>query len=234
MDIEKLLSTLVEELKKYHPKRVILFGSRAKGNFTKHSDIDLAVDLELPFRERRKLREKLDLLAGIYTVDLVFLPYADEEFRKIILEEGKVLYEENRGPAEDSKISKSPREVGRSGPFPLRGDFYRITHIDHLQAEDKLDRDGTIQRFEFTFELLWKALKAILQYKGIECNSPRDCIKKAFLYGVIDDDEILLDMLEDRNLSSHTYDEATAREIFGRIKNFYLKTLEELKLEEEL
>jgi len=78
------------------------------------------VDLELPFRERRKLREKLDLLAGIYTVDLVFLPYADGEFRKIILEEGKVLYEENRGPAEDSEISKSsPREVGRSGPFPL-------------------------------------------------------------------------------------------------------------------
>ena len=63
---------------------------------------------------------------------------------------------------------------------------------------------------------------------------PKDCIKKAFLYGVIDDDEILLDMLEDRNLSSHTYDEATAREIFERIKNFYLKTLEELKLEEKL
>ena len=101
------------------------------------------------------------------------------------------------------------------------------------RAEDDLDRDGVIQRFEFTSEQLWKALKAILQYHGVECFSPRDCIKKAFRYGLIDDDEILLDMLEDRNLSSHTYDEATAREIFERIKKFYIKALENLDLEKK-
>jgi nucleotidyltransferase substrate binding protein (TIGR01987 family) len=101
-------------------------------------------------------------------------------------------------------------------------------------AEDELDRDGVIQRFEFTFELLWKTLKAILNYQGIECYSPRDCIKKAFRHGIIDDDEIFLDMLEDRNLSSHVYDEETAKEIFERIKKFYLKTLEGLNLEEKL
>ncbi len=99
------------------------------------------------------------------------------------------------------------------------------------KAQDELDRDGVIQRFEFTVELLWKTLKAILLYQGVECFSPRDCIKKAFRYGIIDDDEILLDMLEDRNLSSHVYDEATAEEIFNRIKNFYLKHLKKLDLE---
>jgi nucleotidyltransferase substrate binding protein (TIGR01987 family) len=102
------------------------------------------------------------------------------------------------------------------------------------RAEDELDRDGVIQRFEFTFELLWKTLKAILNYQGVECYSPRDCIKKAFRHGIIDDDEIFLDMLEDRNLSSHVYDEETAKEIFERIKKFYLKTLEGLNLEEKL
>jgi len=102
------------------------------------------------------------------------------------------------------------------------------------RAEDELDRDGVIQRFEFTFELLWKTLKTILNYQGIECYSPRDCIKKAFHHGIIDDDEIFLDMLEDRNLSSRAYDGETAKEIFERIKKFYLKNLEGLNLEEKL
>ena len=101
-------------------------------------------------------------------------------------------------------------------------------------ARDELDRDGVIQRFEFTFEQFWKALKAVLKYQGIECYSPRDCIKKAFRYGLIEDDEIFLDMLEDRNLSSHTYDEKTAEEIFERIKNFYVKALENLNLERKI
>ena len=100
------------------------------------------------------------------------------------------------------------------------------------KAEDELDRDGVIQRFEFTVELLWKTLKAILLYQGVECYSSRDCIKKAFRYGIIDDDEILLDMLEDRNFSLHVYDEATAEEIFNRIKNFYPHHLEKLNLAE--
>jgi predicted nucleotidyltransferase len=104
--VDEIISALVEELKRYNPERVILFGSRAKGSFNKHSDIDLAVDLQLPFRERRKLKEKLDLIAGIYTVDLVFLPSAGEEFRKTILKEGKVLYEKGRGFGEDRQVSK--------------------------------------------------------------------------------------------------------------------------------
>jgi len=101
-------------------------------------------------------------------------------------------------------------------------------------AKSQLEKDGTIQRFEFTVELLWKTLKAILSYQGIECYSPRDCIKKAYRYGIIDDDEIFLDMLEDRNLSSHIYSQTTAEEIFERIKIVYVKFLENLKLEERI
>ncbi len=101
-------------------------------------------------------------------------------------------------------------------------------------AKSQLEKDGTIQRFEFTVELMWKTLKAILYYQGIECYSPRDCVKKAFRYGIIEDDEILLDMIEDRNLSSHIYDSKTADEIFERIKGVYLKHLLNLKLEEKV
>ncbi|MEJ5173225.1 MAG: nucleotidyltransferase substrate binding protein [Hydrogenothermaceae bacterium] len=101
-------------------------------------------------------------------------------------------------------------------------------------AKDDLDRDGVIQRFEFTVELLWKTLKAILRNKYIECNSPRDCIKQAFKARIIEDDEIILDMLEDRNRSSHIYDESTSREIFNRIKEIYLPYLLKLNLRENI
>ena len=40
--------------------------------------------------------------------------------------------------------------------------------------------DGSIQRFEFTFELAWKLLRDILDYKGIKANNPRDAIKESY------------------------------------------------------
>lgn len=98
------------------------------------------------------------------------------------------------------------------------------------QAKDELDKDGVIQRFEFTIEMLWKTLKVILEYYSINCFSPRKCVKEAFKANLIDDDEIILDMLEDRNLSSHIYDQKTSEDIFNRIKNVYLDYLKKLNL----
>lgn len=95
-----------------------------------------------------------------------------------------------------------------------------------IQANSQLEKDGVIQRFEYTFEIFWKTLKILLSYLGIECHSPRSCIKEAFRQGFIEDDEIFLDMLEDRNRSSHIYEEKTAEEIFERIKEVYTETLE--------
>lgn len=95
-------------------------------------------------------------------------------------------------------------------------------------AKDDLDKDGVIQRFEFTAELLWKILKIVLEYNKVECYSPRDCIKKAFRYALIDDDEIVLDILDDRNRSSHIYDEKTSEEIFKRIKEIYISSIDKI------
>ena len=99
-----------------------------------------------------------------------------------------------------------------------------------LEAKNELDKDGVIQRFEFTIEVLWKALRAILLYQGIECYSPRECIKLSFKANIIDDDEIILDMLFDRNISSHIYDENKSEEIFNRIKSVYLEYLKNINL----
>ncbi|WP_035588947.1 HI0074 family nucleotidyltransferase substrate-binding subunit [Hippea jasoniae] len=101
-------------------------------------------------------------------------------------------------------------------------------------AKDDLDKDGVIQRFEFTTELLWKTLKTMLQFQGIDCYSPRNCIKEAFKANIIDDDEIILDILEDRNLSSHLYDQRLSEEIFQRIKDIYVSFLDNLNLSEKV
>ena len=90
---------------------------------------------------------------------------------------------------------------------------------------DDLDRDGVIQRFEFTFELLWKTAKIFLEYEGFRCAGPRSCIKEGVRREILSEGEVLLDMLEDRNKTTHIYDEHTAEEIFERIKNRYVPVI---------
>jgi len=91
--VKKYIRLIVEELKKHRPNKIILFGSRARGDYKKQSDIDIAVDINLPFREKRKIKEKIDEISGLYSVDIVFLDEITDDFRKKILEEGIVLYE---------------------------------------------------------------------------------------------------------------------------------------------
>lgn len=79
------------------------------------------------------------------------------------------------------------------------------------QPESDIVRDAVIQRFEFSFELIWKALKLYLERQSHECGGPRPTLKKAFAEALIrapDETDIWLKMLEDRNLTSHAYDES--------------------------
>jgi len=104
-------------------------------------------------------------------------------------------------------------------------------NIGIKKAKDQLDNDGVIQRFEFTFELLWKTLRLFLLAEGITTKSPKEALKESFRFGLIKDEEIFLDMLEDRNQTSHIYSEEITREIVRRIKKFYLSKLTELSKE---
>lgn len=90
--------------------------------------------------------------------------------------------------------------------------------------------DAMIQRFEFCVELSWKLLKDYLFYQGLgEYNSPRMVIKEAYVQKIIENGELWLDMIEDRNLTSHTYDEIIANTIRDNILNIHSKILFELK-----
>ncbi len=86
-----------------------------------------------------------------------------------------------------------------------------------LIAKSELEIDGVIQRFEFTFELSWKVMKRFLENQGLVCNSPRGCLKEAFQVKLIQNETVWLQMLADRNASTHLYDQTASREIFNRI-----------------
>jgi nucleotidyltransferase substrate binding protein (TIGR01987 family) len=75
--------------------------------------------------------------------------------------------------------------------------------------------DGTIQRFEFVFELSWKAMRNVLADQGIESVSPRSTIRAAYAARLIDDEPAWLALLQARNETTHTYDEERARRIYA-------------------
>lgn len=91
--------------------------------------------------------------------------------------------------------------------------------------------DGTIQRFEFTFELAWKLAKHVLDYQGIEAGNPRDVIKEAFAQNFFKDGNAWIAMLDDRNRTSHVYDEEQVLQIYNKIKKKYYPLLEEFSKE---
>ncbi|MBI3784231.1 MAG: nucleotidyltransferase substrate binding protein [Deltaproteobacteria bacterium] len=107
----------------------------------------------------------------------------------------------------------------------LRRNFDQLSHaVDRLRealaepTTNSLIIDGTIQRFEFTIELYWKVMKRLLAFEGIEAQTPRETLQHAYQAGWLSDETAWLDMLRDRNQTSHTYNEELARQIYDRIK----------------
>ena len=98
------------------------------------------------------------------------------------------------------------------------------------ETESDIVIDGTLHRFEFTFELAWKTMKDYLEYIGIiqGIGSPREIIKTAYENGIIEDGDNWIKMMLARNSLSHLYDEEKSREIYIEIKEIYFKLLQEL------
>ena len=99
------------------------------------------------------------------------------------------------------------------------------------KEEDRIIKDGIrdsiIQRFEFVTELSWKLMKKYLDENLVlEVYSPRSVIKESYKQDLIENGELWLDILEDRNLTPHTYDENTANRIKDNIVNKYVLEFE--------
>ncbi len=113
--------------------------------------------------------------------------------------------------------------------------------LAQLRPLSKLEEQGLIQAFEFTHELAWNTLKDFLESRGAQnLYGSKDATRAAFKTGLIENGEAWMDMVESRNLTSHTYDEATAAQISSAIRNTYFAEfealhikLDELKREEQ-
>lgn len=98
-------------------------------------------------------------------------------------------------------------------------------NYDWQDSIDELLKEGLIQRFEYTHELAWKVMKDYEEYQGYNnIRGSRDAIRLALQIGIIENKE-WLETIEDRNLTSHNYDEEVAEDVFISIVNDYYPLL---------
>lgn len=205
---------------------VKLFGSRARGDYKPVSDVDLAIasteNLVTP------LQLDFDQSQLPFTFDLIdYRRQPNQKLKDAIDREGKLLW---------AVDGKGEWMMTKEQLLLKWEDYHKALHrleiaLSKTLDEDDLYLDATIQRFEFTFELAWKLMKAVLEYEGIEATSPRSSIREAWKQHLIGDAEKWLDMQVKRNLSSHTYNEETAQDIYRHIKEDYIVLLQDLDQE---
>jgi nucleotidyltransferase substrate binding protein (TIGR01987 family) len=185
--------------------KMVLFGSRARGDFRDSSDIDLAIFSKCESSlEMANFTDDIEKLDTLFKFDIVFVNLStDEKLLNNINKEGLVIMERL-----SNKLHNFKNAVERLGE----------ALVELKNSSSSVVRDGVIQRFEFTTELAWKATREYLIDQGfVEINSPKAVMKEAFSYGLISKSEIWVQILNDRNLTSHIYKEDISIEICNRI-----------------
>lgn len=126
--------------------------------------------------------------------------------------------------------SQEVRWIQRANSFGRA--FNRLKAAVTLAEQRKLsdlEAQGLIQGFEYTHELAWKTLKDFLEAQGtMNLYGSRDTTRAAFRNGLIENGEVWMDMVDKRNLTSHTYDEETAAQVVAAICTTYFAEFEGL------
>lgn len=115
-------------------------------------------------------------------------------------------------------------------------DFLKGVHqLERAVAQpfDEFVRDAVIQRFKFCYELAWKMLKLRLEQEGIDAHTPRQALREALQAGLVDDGNLWSEIQRYRNLTSHTYDERLAEEVYAFIVEKALLRFQALAREAE-
>ncbi len=205
--MESLYKSISELGKQYSAEKIVLFGSRARGDNREKSDIDIAV-FGMPKENHVFFAQAVESLPTLLQFDIVFV---SENTNALLLEnikkDGVILMNKF-----DEKLEKFSEAVSRLEEALEEYDKYGISS----------SRDGVIQRFEFCTELAWKSTREFLISEGyVDLNSPKSVMKQAYTDGIISDEKTWLELLYSRNLTSHIYDEHTASDIFTNIKEKY-------------
>ena len=146
----------------------------------------------------------------------------EERFLNRVKSTGKVIFSASKELRAEDALFNYVRAVSR---------LSEALECYHEYPEDSVLKeifiDVLVKRFEFSFEMCWKAIKRMLAYKGITEQSPRGCLKEAFQQGWIENEHIVLSMLEMRNTTAHTYDLSAAKEILDLVPK-YLKEFQHI------
>lgn len=208
--IKKVTGIILDHAK---PERIYLHGSQATGDAIPTSDIDIAF-MDENSKETYLIKDEIEKIPTLLKIDVVNLAHTEERFKNRVMSTGKVLYSANKKlRAEDglhnfsNALEKFASVVDRQEEFNEQG--YSDIYLDLV-----------VKRFEFTYEMSWKMIKRFLDFTGIGCMNPRGCFKEAYSQGLIDDEGVWLEMIETRNLSSHTYDEEEIKEILVKLDDY--------------
>lgn len=205
---------VIEEIRtfarKYNIDKVILFGSRARGDYRRTSDIDLAVVGGDFARFALDVDEETSTLLEYDIVDMS--REMQDELRQSIMREGKILYEKYENFC--SALSNMQEIYKYDPPY------------------DTVILTGLVGLFEVCFEQSWKMMKEILESHGYEdgaTGSPKIILKTAYKAGMIKDEELWLRALQERNNVTHSYNERIALGIVMRAKESFYDMFRELK-----
>lgn len=216
--MNKVLNEIYQIAMQYkNISKVILFGSRARGDNTDKSDYDIAVfSNNLSVSEQFKFLNEIDNIDTLNKIDVIFIKekHIGTELYQNIMKDGVVIMDK----------------------FQIKLNNYKnaLKRLHDAIEEEKINnslvvRDGAIQRFEFTSELAWKTVREFLLKEGAkDINTPKNVMQAAFAADIITNAEGWLTILRDRNLTSHIYDEDDANEIFNRITTEHIKLFDEL------
>jgi nucleotidyltransferase substrate binding protein (TIGR01987 family) len=202
-------------LRNADPSRIYLFGSQIDGNSADNSDLDLAYDAP-GNKNDLVIKEEIAEIQTLIKIDVVNISKVDNRFRNRVIDTGKVIWSATKLMRFEDSLINFRNALGR----------FKAT----IESKSAYIQDGygdifldiAVKRFEFTFEMAWKSCKRALDYDGFECKSPRECLREAFAQGILEEENTWLDMLEQRNLSAHVYDEVSVGEINTDLTRYLL------------
>jgi nucleotidyltransferase substrate binding protein (TIGR01987 family) len=221
MDVEKIISEVTAIILRHaKPERVWLYGSRATGEATETSDIDIAY-YDKEFTDEWLIEEEVEALPTLLKIEVKNIATTEERFRQRVVSTGKVLYSAGKKLRFEDGLYNYRRALGR----------FR----EAVEQRDAIEREGfgdiyldlAVKRFEFTYEMAWKTIRRCLDYLGIDAKYPRACFKEAYALGLITQETVWLEMIEQRNITSHVYNQDEVRGLLKRLDE-YLSHFEEL------